>query len=73
MRMYGLITKRGTAAAETGICQKCKVSSVNRKSVRAAALHDVNPASCFIDCTENDAMSCQICGAEGVIQYLKGA
>lgn len=62
--MKCLVTDQGTAAAETGLCEKCYRDSANQGYARemASQSDDVDPNSDFVDCSGNDAVECCICG-----------
>ncbi len=61
--MKVLVTNQGTAAAETGLCNKCYELPENQAYARemAAQSDDVDPNSDFVDCDFNDAVECCIC------------
>ena len=61
--MKCLITNQGTAADETGLCDSCFVWQFNKQYARemASRCDDIDPESEFVDCSENDAISCCIC------------
>lgn len=66
--MKCLITDRGTAAAETFLCDICFKDAANQGYARemASQSDDVKPTSDFVDCTDNDAAGCCICGAYSI-------
>ena len=61
--MMVLVTDQGTAAAETGLCEKCYTDYANQGYARemASQSDDVDRDGKFVDCSENDAVSCCIC------------
>ncbi len=61
--MKCLVTDQGTAAYETGLCNNCYLASANQCYARemASQSDDIDPKSKFVDCSENDAVSCCIC------------
>ncbi len=71
--MKCLVTSQGTAAAETGLCNKCFLSYINQSYARkmASQTDDVDPTSVFIDCSKNDAIGCCVCGYGNEVQYGK--
>ena len=62
--MMTLVTDQGTATNETGLCTTCYPNIKNQDYARemASGTKDINPHKDFIDCSENDAISCCICG-----------
>lgn len=62
--MKCLVTNQGTGADETGLCDKCYSKHKNRGYARRKACqsNDVDPTGEFVDCSENDAIECCICG-----------
>jgi len=64
MKLYALTTTgQGTAAAETCLCDLHVQDEVEVARVRRNADTDVDREAAFVDCTENDALSCVVCGA----------
>ena len=61
--MKALVTHRGTAAAETALCDECHSKLENRVKAEGWAGADVQPGS-WTDCSGNDALECQVCGRE---------
>ena len=61
--MITIPSEQGTATYETALCTKCD-SPINRKYAREQAVNtdDINPTDDFVDCSENDAIECCICG-----------
>ena len=61
--MKCLVNDQGTAAAETGLCEKCYDTPSNQSYARemASQSDDVDPDGDFVDCSENDAVGCCIC------------
>lgn len=55
--MFARLTTQGTAAAETAICDCCSDGNKRLISVPSDVL-DVS----FHDCSENEALGCQVCG-----------
>ena len=53
--------ENGTACAETAICFACD-SPENRKLIPESTYFDA-PIGDYIDCSGNEALECQICGA----------
>lgn len=66
MKFFALVSDQETAAAETALCGTCYNKKENRDYVRemASQSSDVNPESGFVDCSQNDALECSICGEE---------
>jgi hypothetical protein len=62
--MKCLVTDQGTAAAETFLCEECFKLEENLCYARemASQADDIDPQSTFVDCSENDAAGCCICG-----------
>jgi len=63
-RMYAYVTNQGTAMSETAICNRCVGDSLNvaKITVVAGNAEDYNSDD-LMDCTGNDQLECQICGA----------
>ncbi|HUU88688.1 MAG TPA: hypothetical protein VMX17_13185 [Candidatus Glassbacteria bacterium] len=61
--MKCLLTDQGTAASETGLCDKCYLDSANQGYARemASQSDDVDPTRDFVDCSGNGAVECCIC------------
>ena len=66
--MMALINDQGTAMSETGLCLPCFKDTENRignndnrEFARSLALGD-QASEEFIDCGENEAVECVICG-----------
>ena len=57
--MFAGVTSQGTAAAETALCGDCNTS----KNIEAHCADIFDPVTHREDCTENDALECQNCGA----------
>jgi len=62
--MNALVTKQGTATTETALCNSCFLYDENTDYARemASQTDDIDPASEFMNCNENDALNCIICG-----------
>jgi len=64
--MRALVTAQGTAAAETGLCDSCYSKETHRAYARNQAttrLRDgANPFGDFVECSDNNAVSCCVCG-----------
>ncbi len=61
--MMVLVTDQGTAAGETGLCGNCYENPCNKRYARemASRCDDVDPTGPFVDCSDNDAISCCVC------------
>lgn len=55
-KIYALITKQGTAAGETGLCEE------HLKLQQHIASPEDCPQRQWVDVTGNDAISCMECG-----------
>lgn len=64
--MKALCTEQGIAAGETFLCNECYLDEANQAYARemASQSDDVNPNSDFVDCSENHASNCCICGRD---------
>ena len=62
--MKCLVTNQGTGADETGLCNNCYPKQENRIYARKRSYQsdDIFPGGEFVDCSENDAIKCCICG-----------
>jgi hypothetical protein len=63
MKMYALLDTQGTACAETALCEECKSDRKLREKIKRQASDDVVIADGFVDCTGNEMLTCQNCGA----------
>lgn len=63
-RIFALLSKSGTAAGETALCERHFRSRANQDTARACAGSDVPRTAKFVDCTENEALRCP-CGVSG--------
>ncbi len=61
-RIYALVTKQGTAATETALCDEHYPAHTDEAAREARA--DVAPDS-WRDCTGNLVLECIICGKKG--------
>ncbi|KKL56404.1 hypothetical protein LCGC14_2245740 [marine sediment metagenome] len=70
--MMTLVTNQGTATAETGLCKNCFDTLANQRYAREIASHtdDIDPDGSFVDCSENEAITCCVCGKSG-LKYPK--
>lgn len=59
--MYALVTKQGTAAAETALCHRCFQNDSSREFAKRSAGEDVDTRG-WLDVSENDALECVSCG-----------
>lgn len=74
-RMFALLSDQGTAMSLTALCDRCVTTLANCTTARntAAAEGDWNGHD-FVDCTENEALSCQSCGrvVHAVVRIVYG-
>lgn len=63
-KMMALVSRQGTACAETAICNICYEDDDLRTSARYAGRGDISDIDndAFVDCTPNDALQCVCCG-----------
>ena len=64
MKIYGLLTRKGTAAAETMLCEQ-HMDKEAKKLAKAQAGEDVHPRAPFRDVSANGAAECIICDNVG--------
>lgn len=57
--MFAGVTSQGTAAAETALCGECNTP----ENIAIYYADHRDPVTYREDCTENDALDCQNCGA----------
>ncbi len=71
--MMTLVTDQGTAISDAALCNKCYPNSKNKMYARAMVLHtdDVDSNGSFVDCSENEAIYCCICGTTAVNRDCK--
>lgn len=65
MKMVCIPTNQGTAISDTALCEECYKLSQNRLYAReqAKSIEDcLNPFGDFVDCSQNEVISCCICG-----------
>lgn len=64
--MKTLVTEQGTATPETALCEQCYLNKANQGYARemASRTDDINPENKFVDCSENEAIECCICGKD---------
>lgn len=63
-RIFALLSKQGTAAAETALCENHYWRRRNRRDARNSAGDDVPKGARWTDCSKNEALVCP-CGARG--------
>ena len=70
MKMYAFLTKQGTAARETALCEY-DLDVVSLSEVIRNLPDDVpfSSMSVLTDCTDNDELTCVQCGAS--VQYAQ--
>lgn len=62
MKIYALLSNQGTAASETAVCEK-HIAAIG--NLRIVAEADVSKWEPLVDVSDNDALVCVRCGAEG--------
>ena len=63
--MKTLPTNQGTATSETALCVRCEnLSNICYARSRAMKIDDIDPNGEFVDCSENKAITCCICGEQ---------
>lgn len=72
LRMFGYLSKQGTAMDETGLCSDCRESTAAQALVLGTADYSRRPSTPDVDqwdgneeltdVTNNEAMRCQVCG-----------
>jgi len=57
-------TEQGTGNSDTALCKICFLKPENQAYAReqASMTDDINPTDNFVDCSDNDAIDCCICG-----------
>lgn len=57
-------SNQGTGTNETALCDNCYEIPDNRVYARKQAypVKDIDPLANFVNCTENEALECCICG-----------
>lgn len=68
MKLYALVTKQGTACAEAALCETHLEAHRDRIAERTKLLvypPSDQPTTKWEECSENDAIACDICGAKG--------
>lgn len=60
--MLALLTRDGTATAETATCGDCAVHPHAVIAARRCSDQDVPGDAEFIDCSDNPELQCQSCG-----------
>jgi hypothetical protein len=76
MKIYAYVTRSGTAMAETAICED-HIESTAAQALAFGAADQTSRESdpwdrneVMSDCTGNEALRCQICGAIGGEEHL---
>jgi hypothetical protein len=65
MKMFALVCSQGTACHETSLCDKC-FTDANKKRIESQINQsdsDRPIPGVWHDCTQNDALECNDCGA----------
>ncbi len=60
-KIFAMISEQGTATDETSLCEQ-HLTPEHQADIPTP--RDV-PERDWIDCTDNDALSCVVCGAQG--------
>jgi hypothetical protein len=65
VKMFAYVTFDGTACYEAAICGSCMNDPKNLEYVkRQAYADDIDIERGLVDCSENDALQCCICGTD---------
>lgn len=72
-KMLALVSDRGTACAETALCEQCHGNAKRRAAVEnlAAGIDDVPNPRDRHDCTGNEALQCCDCGYPKLLVWVR--
>jgi len=71
-KLLALVSEQGTACSETALCDSChRAHPGQRIKIQEKAARDIPDPRNWHDCTENEALTCNVCGYPKLLIWVR--